>query len=126
MWPKLTPQYYASRDFDISEISPTRESNTNGFRGKQARYQLLHEAPRGPDGIPAEFWKVLGAKGTTELVELCKEMYVKGIWPSDVTRVVMIPLQKKMNAVECSDHRTISLISHASKILLKILTNRIE
>lgn len=53
-------------------------------------------------------------------------MYVKGIWPSDFTRVVMIPLQKKTNAVECSDHRTISLISHASKILLKILTNTIE
>ena len=34
----------------------------------------------GPDGIPAEFWKVLGAKGTKELVELCKEMYVKGIF----------------------------------------------
>src|SRR6476619_2559661 len=53
-------------------------------------------------------------------------MYVKGIRPSDFTRVVMIPLQKKMNTIECSDHRTISLISHASKILLKILTNRIE
>src|SRR6478609_6583042 len=53
-------------------------------------------------------------------------MYVKGIRPSDFTRVVMIPLQKKMNAVECSDHRTISLISYASKILLKILNNRIE
>ena len=38
----------------------------------------------------------------------------------------MIPLHKKMNAVECSDHRTIHLISHALKILLKILTNRIE
>src|SRR6478609_800095 len=61
-----------------------------------------------------------------ELFELCKEMYVKGIWPSDFTRVVMILLQKKKNAVECVDHRTISLISHASKILLKILTNRIE
>src|SRR6478609_403559 len=53
-------------------------------------------------------------------------MYVNGIWPSDFTRVVMIPLQKKMNAVECSDHQTIGLISHASKILLKILTNRME
>src|SRR6476469_7547160 len=66
----------------------------------------------GPDGIPAEFLKVLRAKGTKELAGLCKEMYVKSIWPSDFTRVVMIPLQKKMNAVECSDHRTISLISH--------------
>src|SRR6476469_11058990 len=80
----------------------------------------------GPDGMLAEFWKVLGTKGTKELVELCKEMYVKSIWPSDFTRVVMIPLQKKINAVECSNHRTISLISHASKILIKILTNRIE
>ena len=41
----------------------------------------------GPDGIPAEFWKVLGAKGIRKLVELCKKMYVKGIWPSDFTRV---------------------------------------
>src|SRR6478609_4304201 len=80
----------------------------------------------GPDCIPAEFWKVLGVKGTKELVEPCEEIYVKGIWPSDFTRVMMIPLQKKMNAVESSDHRTITLISHASKILLKILTNRIE
>src|SRR6476619_1096546 len=64
----------------------------------------------GPDDIPAEFWKVLGAKGTKELVELYKEMYVQSIWPSDFTRVVMISLQKKMNAVECSDHRTIRLI----------------
>ena len=53
-------------------------------------------------------------------------MYVKGIRPSDFTRVVLITLQKNMNAVECSDHRTKSLISHASKILLRILTNRIE
>src|SRR6476469_3591409 len=54
----------------------------------------------GPDGIPAEFWKVLGAKETKELVELGKEMYVKGIWPSDFTRVVMIPLQKKTNVFD--------------------------
>src|SRR6476619_2970340 len=53
-------------------------------------------------------------------------MYAKDIWPSDFTGVVLIPLQKKLNAVKCSDHQTISLFLHASKILLKILTNRIE
>ena len=53
-------------------------------------------------------------------------MYEDGVWPEDFTRVVMIPIQKKSNAIECEDHRTISLISHASKILLKILTKRIE
>ena len=38
----------------------------------------------------------------------------------------MIPIEKKVNAMECDDHRTISLISHASKIMLKVLTRRIE
>jgi Reverse transcriptase (RNA-dependent DNA polymerase) len=61
-----------------------------------------------------------------ELVGLCRDLYEQGAWPEDFTRVVMIPLQKKMNAVECGDHRTISLISHASKIMLKVLTRRIE
>ena len=68
----------------------------------------------------------MGEKGTNELVGLCKEMYMQGVWPEDFTKVIMIPLQKKANAVECGDHRTISLISHASKILLKVLTRRIE
>ena len=53
-------------------------------------------------------------------------MYRLGIWPTDFTRVVLVPLQKKINAVNCEDHRTISLISHASKIMVKILTERIE
>ena len=80
----------------------------------------------GVDNIPAEFLKVLGDKGSKELVEMCKKVYNDGVWPEDFTRVVMIPLQKKSNAVDCEDHRTISLISHASKILLKVLTKRVE
>ena len=51
---------------------------------------------------------------------------MSGTWPEDFTKVMMIPIPKKTNAVECADYRTISLISHASKILLKILTKRIE
>ena len=61
-----------------------------------------------------------------ELAELCIKIYETGKWPEDFTKVVMIPIQKKPHAVECTDYRTISLISHASKILLKILTKRIE
>jgi len=80
----------------------------------------------GVDNIPCEFLKVLGEKGTKELISLCKKMYDEGEWPSDFTRVVMIPLPKKANAVQCEDLRTISLICHASRIMLKILTKRIE
>ena len=52
--------------------------------------------------------------------------YEKGKWPDDFTRIAMIPLPKKNNATKCSDFRTISLICHASKIVLRILTKRIE
>jgi len=57
---------------------------------------------------------------------MCKKMYDTGEWPEDFMKVIMIPLQKKQSATDCADYRTISLISHASKILLKILTKRIE
>ena len=80
----------------------------------------------GADDIPAEFLKILGEEVYSHLEKICKKMYVTGMWPQDFTKVVMIPLQKKPNATECADHRTISLISHASKILLHILTRRIE
>ena len=80
----------------------------------------------GVDGIPAEFLKALGDKGTNELISLCQDMYETGKWPTDFTRLVFIPIEKKENAVDCEDHRTISLICHASKIMLKVLTKRIE
>src|SRR5688572_11401602 len=80
----------------------------------------------GVDDIPAEFLKVLDGRAMTKLVELCKEIYETDIWPEDFTRVVMIPIPKKNNATDCADYRTISLITRASKIVLKTLTKRLE
>ena len=80
----------------------------------------------GIDGIPGEFWKNLGPEGMKVLIDLCRKIYVTGIWPSDFTKAVMIPLLKKVNAVDCKDYRTISLIPHASKIMLKVIMKRIE
>jgi hypothetical protein len=56
-------------------------------------------------------------------VKKCNE---KGEWPDDFARTVMVPLPKVKNATLCSDNRTISLICHASKILLKVITKRLE
>ena len=80
----------------------------------------------GIDCIPAEFLKKLGEKAKEELIEICQQIYETGKWPEDFLRTVMVPLKKKLNATECSDHRTISLVVHASKILLKIVTKKIE
>ena len=80
----------------------------------------------GVDDIPAEFLKILEGETLNKLEELCREIYNSGIWPDDFTKSVMIPIPKKPNAMDCAGCRTISLISHASKILLKILNNRIQ
>ena len=80
----------------------------------------------GVDEIPAEMLKSFGEKALQEICDICQQMYDEGKWPDDFTRTVMIPLPKKNNAIKCSDFRTISLICHASKIMLRVLTRRIE
>jgi hypothetical protein len=80
----------------------------------------------GVDGLPADFLKILGDETYRCLEGICMKMYETGTWPKDFTKSIMIPLPKKQNAIDCEDHRTISLISHASKIVLRILTKRIE
>jgi Reverse transcriptase (RNA-dependent DNA polymerase) len=93
---------------------------------RRAIKEMKLRKAEGIDGIPAEFLKALGDKAKEELIEICQQIYETGKWPEDFLRTVMVPLKKKPNANECSDHRTISLVVHASKILLNILTKRIE
>jgi hypothetical protein len=88
--------------------------------------EMKNNKAEGVDGIPAELWKELGDKAKAEMNELCKDMYETGKLPKDFTRTILIPLQKKANATECGDFRTISLIAHASKVMLKVVTKRIE
>jgi hypothetical protein len=71
-------------------------------------------------------FKSLGGKALREICEICQDMYEEGKWPDDFTRLAMIPLSKKNNAVRCSDFRTMSLICHTSKIMLRVLTKRLD
>ena len=78
----------------------------------------------GLDGIPAEFIQSLRGEPKKMFIELCKKIYQEGVWPKDFLQSVLVPLEKKKNAVRCEDFRTISLISHASKVVLRILAKR--
>ena len=106
----------------------------NDHKGPDILKEEIYEAIKcmkngkatGIDDIPAEFLKMLEGESLKMLVDLCMEVYITGIWPEDFTKSVMIPIPKKANAMDCADYRTISLIPHTSKILLKILTNRIQ
>ena len=75
----------------------------------------------GGDSIPAELFKILKDDTVKVLHSICQQIWKTQQRPQDWKRSVFIPIPKKGNAKECSDYCTITLISHASKVMLKIL-----
>ena len=78
----------------------------------------------GHDGIPAELFLILKGDAVKMLHSKCQQIFKTQQWPHDWKRPVFIPIPKKGNAKECSNYHTIKLISHASKVMLKILKAR--
>ena len=75
----------------------------------------------GGDGIPVEFFQILKDDAVKVLHSICQQIWKTQQWPQDWRRSVCIPIPKKGNAKECSNCCIIALISHASKVMLKIL-----
>jgi len=75
----------------------------------------------GGDGIPIELSQILKDNAVKVLHSICQQIWKTHQWPQDWKRSVFIPIPKKGNAKECSNYRTIALISHARKVMLKIL-----
>ena len=78
------------------------------------------------DGIPVELFQILKDDVLKVLHSICQQLWKIQQWPQDWKRSVFIPIPKKGNAKECSDYGTIALISHASKVMLKILQARLQ
>ena len=76
------------------------------------------------DGIPAELFQILKDDVVKVLHSICQQIWKTQQGPQDWKRSVFIPIPKKGNAKECSNYHTIALISHASKVMLKILQAR--
>ena len=80
----------------------------------------------GGDGILAELFKILNDDAIKVLHPVCQQVWKTQQWPQDSKRSVFIAIPKKGNAKECSNYCTITLISHASKVMLKILQARFQ
>ena len=78
----------------------------------------------GGDGIPVELFHILKDDAVKVLHSICQQIWKTQQWPRDLKMSVFIPIPKKGNAKECSNYCTIALISHASKVMLKILQAR--
>ena len=77
------------------------------------------------DGIPDELFQILKDDAVKVLTSICQQIWKTQQWPQDWERSVFIPIPKKSNAKKCSNYHTIALISHVSKVMLKILHSRL-
>ena len=93
---------------------------------KWAVESITMRTARGGDGIPFELFQILKDDAVKGCTQYASKFGKLSSWPKDWKRSVFIPIPKKGNAKECSNYRTITLISHASKIMLKILQVRVQ
>ena len=91
------------------------------YEVKRALWSITTNKASGGDGIPVELFQILKDDAVKVLHLICQQIWKTQQWPRNWKRLVFILTQKKSNAKECSTYHTITLISHVSKVMLKIL-----
>ena len=93
---------------------------------KRASGSITMKKASGGVGIPVELFQILKDDAVKVLHSICQQICKTQQWPQDWKRSVFIPIPKKGNAPKCSNYRTIALISHSSKVMLKIVQARLQ
>ena len=93
---------------------------------KYALGSITTNKASGSDGIPVELFQILKDDAVKVLHSICQHIWKAQQWPQDWKRSVFISVPKKGNAKECSNYDTTALISHTSKVMLKILQARLQ
>ena len=93
---------------------------------KWALESITTNKASGGDGIPVELFQILKNDTVKVLHSICQQIWKTQQWPQDWKRSVFNPIPKKGNAKQCLNYCTIALISHANKVMLKILQARLQ
>ena len=93
---------------------------------KWALGSITTDKASGGDGISAELFQILKDDAVEVLYSICQQIWKIQWWPQDWKRSVFIPIPKKNNAKEYSRYHTTELISHSSKVMLKILQAKLQ
>ena len=96
------------------------------FEVKWALGSITKNKASGGNRIPVELFQILKDDAVKVLHSICQQIWKTQQWPQDWKTSVFIPIPKKGNAKECSNYCTITLISHARKVILKILQARLQ
>ena len=130
-WQEYTEEQYKKDlhdpDNHDGEITHTHlEPDILEYEVKWALGSNTTNKASGGDGIPVELFQILKDDVVKVLYSICQQIRKTQQWLQDWKRSVFIPILKKGNAKECSNYHTIALISHASKVMLKILQARLQ
>ena len=96
------------------------------YKVKWTLGSIIMNKASGGDGIPTELFQIIKYDAVKLLHSICQQIWKAQQWPQDWKRSIFILIPKKGNAKECSSQHTIALISHASKVMLKILQARLQ
>ena len=127
-WQEYTEKLYektGTEELDIPETI-SKEPDILISEVHQALKELSMNKSPGHDNIPCEFWKHLDDDEIVVLHKLCNKIWSTCTWPTDWKRSIYVTLFKKGNPKHCENYRTIALISHTSKVLLKIIQKRLN
>ena len=126
-WQEYTELYKKDRhDPDNHNgVITSLEPDIQGCEVKWALGSITMNKASGGDGIP-ELFQILKDDAVKVLHSICQQIWKTQQWPQDWKRSVFILIPNKDNAKECSNYCTITVISHASKVMLKILQARLQ
>ena len=128
-WQEYTEELYKKDLHDLDNhdgVITYLEPDILECEVKWALESITTNKASGADGIPVELFQILKGDAVKVLHSICQQIWKTQQWPQDWERSVFIPIPKKGNAKECSNYRTIALISHASKVMLKVLQARLQ
>ena len=128
-WQKYTEKLYKNdhHDPDKHDGGITQlEGDILECEVQWALESISMSKPSGGDRITVKLFQILKDDAVKVLHSMCQQIWKTQQWPQDWKRVVFIPIPKKGNAKECSNYCTIALISHSSKVMLKILQARLQ
>ena len=128
-WQEYTKNPYKKgfNDWDNHDgVAIHLEPDTLECEGKRALGRITMHKTSGVEGVPAELVQILKDEVVKALHSICQQIQKTRKWPQYWKRSVFIPISKKGSAKEYSHYQTIALISHANKVMLKILQPRLQ
>ena len=127
-WQEYTRELHKKdlHDLDNHGVIIHLEPDILECKVKWALGSITTNKASGGDGIPVELFQILVDDAIKVLHSICQQIWKTQQWPQDWKRSVFIPIPKKDIVKECSDYHTIALISHTSKVMLKILQVRLQ